>query len=145
MPVCRSCTLSDMVSQSLTLQQTVDTISRIRRFSTPSSHPRDVGRCVHAVLVFVASFWVPKTASRKLTFVVQAIELKGRVQALAKLDGALWVSSPLTRAIETLLLSCPKAHLIGRRGQHDSTSVKVCRNGDTSARSLDMNIVAELT
>lgn len=50
----------------------------------------------------------------------QATELRSKLAALGKLDGALWVSSPLTRAIETLLLSCPKAHLIGRREQQDA-------------------------
>lgn len=48
---------------------------------------------------------------------MQATELRGKVAMLAKLEGALWVSSPLTRAIETMLLSCPKADLIGK--QHD--------------------------
>ncbi|BDA47367.1 hypothetical protein COCOBI_10-2140 [Coccomyxa sp. Obi] len=58
----------------------------------------------------------------------QATELRTKLAALSKLDGALWVSSPLTRAIETLLLSCPKAHLIGRREQQDvvdNSNIKV--------------------
>ena len=60
---------------------------------------------------------------------MQATELRSKLAALAKLDGALWVSSPLTRAIETLLLSCPKAHLIGRREQQDildNANIKAC-------------------
>ncbi len=68
-------------------------------------------------------------ARYKTECLVQATELKSKLAVLAKLDGALWVSSPLTRAIETLLLSCPKAHLIGTREQQDvvdSANIKAC-------------------
>ena len=42
----------------------------------------------------------------------QARQLRQQLEKMGRLDGALWVSSPLTRAIETMLLSCPKAHLM---------------------------------
>lgn len=42
----------------------------------------------------------------------QAINLRAKLEKLAKLEHAVWVTSPLTRAVETFLLSCPRRHLL---------------------------------
>ncbi|CAK0787515.1 hypothetical protein CVIRNUC_010735 [Coccomyxa viridis] len=57
----------------------------------------------------------------------QAISLRTKLEKLAKLDGAVWVTSPLTRAMETFLLSCPKRHLLasGPSQAADSARIKV--------------------
>ena len=47
---------------------------------------------------------------------VQARKLRGQLQAM-KLGGkALWVSSPLARAMQTMLLGCPHSELLGQTG-----------------------------
>ena len=58
---------------------------------------------------------------------LQAISLRTKLEKLAKLDGAVWVTSPLTRAMETFLLSCPKRHLLasGPSQAADSARIKV--------------------
>ncbi len=59
---------------------------------------------------------------------LQAINLRVKLERLAKLENAVWVTSPLTRAVETFLLSCPKGHLL-KTGVPQSSSIariKVC-------------------
>jgi hypothetical protein len=59
---------------------------------------------------------------------LQAMNLRAKLERLAKLENAVWVTSPLTRAVETFLLSCPKGHLL-KPGVPQSTSaacIKVC-------------------
>ena len=60
---------------------------------------------------------------------VQAINLRAKLEKLAKLEQAVWVTSPLTRAVETFLLSCPKRHLLaGCMSQAPTDSdIQVCR------------------
>ena len=59
---------------------------------------------------------------------LQAMNLRAKLERLAKLENAVWVTSPLTRAVETFLLSCPKEHLL-KPGVPQSSSaarIKVC-------------------
>lgn len=56
------------------------------------------------------------------------MNLRAKLERLAKLENAVWVTSPLTRAVETFLLSCPKGHLL-KPGVPQSSSaarIKVC-------------------
>ena len=43
---------------------------------------------------------------------MQAMNLRIKLERLSKLENAVWVTSPLTRAVETFLLSCPKRQLL---------------------------------
>lgn len=46
----------------------------------------------------------------------QALALRGKLAALKLPPDTLWVASPLQRALQTLLLACPAAHLLGKGG-----------------------------
>ena len=46
----------------------------------------------------------------------QATALRRHFEAQGLPGDALWVTSPLTRAVETLLLACPTAHLLSAAG-----------------------------
>ena len=48
------------------------------------------------------------------TLLLQARKLKGQLQALKLGPKALWVSSPLSRAMQTMLLACPQAQALGQ-------------------------------
>lgn len=52
------------------------------------------------------------------------MNLRMKLEKLAKLEGAVWVTSPLTRAVETFLLSCPKRHAL-MSGPQASDSVRI--------------------
>ena len=45
---------------------------------------------------------------------MQARKLKGLLQSMKLGPKALWVSSPLARAMQTMVLACPQAELLGR-------------------------------
>ena len=61
-----------------------------------------------------------------LNLQLQATQLSKVLERLGKLDGALWVSSPLTRAIETLLISCPPARNTRGGAFGQGQQLKVC-------------------
>ena len=44
---------------------------------------------------------------------MQATKLRSRLVEQKIPDEALWVTSPLTRAIDTLILACPHPHRLG--------------------------------
>jgi hypothetical protein len=44
----------------------------------------------------------------------QALALRKKLAALKLPPDTLWVASPLQRALQTLLLACPAAHLLGK-------------------------------
>ena len=80
--------------------------------------------CAQAPAAFPTTHKLCKIAAMSL---LQAISLRAKLEKLAKLDGAVWVTSPLTRAMETFLLSCPKRHLLasGPSQAADSARIKV--------------------
>ena len=45
---------------------------------------------------------------------MQARKLTGLLQSMKLGPKALWVSSPLARAIQTMVLACPHAELLGQ-------------------------------
>lgn len=58
---------------------------------------------------------------------MQALNLRVKLEKLSKLENAVWVTSPLTRAVETFLLSCPKKQLLvsGNSQTAASAGIKV--------------------
>ena len=44
---------------------------------------------------------------------MQARKLRGQLQGMKLGPKALWVSSPLARALQTMLLACPQSELLG--------------------------------
>ena len=47
----------------------------------------------------------------------QAMALRPQLEALKISKDALWLCSPLTRALETMVLACPQSARIGARDQ----------------------------
>ena len=131
---CRCCISFGMGSQSTMPPPAMAWTSLTHRFSTRSSQRKDKSRCVSfGCSVSIActrdSVHVIKSAALDVSpafahpvsdvvlgqncqALVQAVNLRAKLEKLAKLEHAVWVTSPLTRAVETFLLSCPKRHLL---------------------------------
>lgn len=52
-------------------------------------------------------------ASVNRVMILQAEKLREKLLSMKISKDALWVSSPMTRALETMLIGCPQAHRIG--------------------------------
>ena len=55
----------------------------------------------------------------------QAMALRPQLEAMKISKDALWLCSPLTRAMETMALACPQSARIGARDQ--PLNVVVCK------------------
>ena len=58
---------------------------------------------------------------------MQAKKLRGQLQAMNLGAKALWVSSPLSRAMQTMLLACPQSALLGQGA--GSSGMRTCIRG----------------
>jgi broad specificity phosphatase PhoE len=78
------------------------------------------------IIVAVLSFYTAEMVSgTKDHCPAQAMQLRERLKSrFTRLEGVLWVSSPLTRAIETFMLSCPLASKLPSSGS-TQPSIKV--------------------
>ena len=128
----RCCTSYAMGSQSTMPPPATAWTSPTHRFSIRSLQRKDESRCMSFGCSICVCFSeregtaLPavcdcpsgsaklclRSSTEQCGITVQAINLRGKLEKLAKLENAVWVTSPLTRAVETFLLSCPKRHLL---------------------------------
>ena len=88
------------------------------------------------ILVGVVVWSIRVVRPRLCAVWLQATKLRGQIVDLKIPEEALWVTSPLTRAIDTFIMACPQPHRLG-----SPRLVEAGLNASTSQQSRPLKVV----